>query len=74
MLVDIDQIVNLLVKNINVGQKIVVLLLTFDECVLNLKNICKSGCFFNSVEGLIDNFHVSLVIINQFDFLFVVDY
>ena len=65
--------VDLLVKDIDVCEEIVVLFLSLDESVLDFFYIGESSCFFDCVEGLVDNFHVPLIIVDQLDFFFVVD-
>ena len=72
-MIDVDQIIDFLVEDINVSEQVVVLLLTLDEGVLNLENIGQSGGFFDGGKGLIDNLHISLIVIDKFDFLFIVD-
>ena len=69
----IDKIVDFLVEYINIGEKVVVLLLSFDEGVLDLQNVGQSGGFLDGVEGLVNDLHISLVVINEFDFFLVVD-
>jgi len=73
LLIDINKIVDFLVQYINVSQQVIVLLFSFDKSVLNLNNICKSSCFFYRIKGFINNLHVSLIVINELDFFFVVD-
>ena len=72
MLIDIYQIVNLLIENIYVGQQIVVLFFTFDKSILDLDDVSETCGFLYRVKGFINNFHISLVIINEFDFFFVI--
>ncbi len=74
MLIHIYQIVDFLVEHVYVGKQIVVLFFTFNESILYLNDISKTCGFFYCVKGFIDDFHISLVIINQFHFLFVIYY
>ena len=46
---------------------------SFDEGVLDLEDVGQAGSFFDGVEGLIDNFHVPLVVVDKFHFFLVVD-
>lgn len=73
LLVDIDAVVDLLVQDVNIGEQIVVLLFSLDKRVLDLNDIGQSSGFFDSIKGLINNLHISLITINEFDFLFVVN-
>jgi hypothetical protein len=49
------------------------LLFTFYKSVLNLFYVCQSSCLFNGVESLINNLHVSLIVINELNFFLVVE-
>lgn len=62
-----------MIEDINISEKIVVLLLSFDEGILDLLDASQSCGFFDSVKGLINNFHITLVVINQLNFFFVVE-
>jgi len=73
MLVDVDQVVDFLVEDINIGEKVVVLFLTLDEGVLDLENVGQSCGFFDGIESLVNDFHVSLIIVDKFHFFLVVD-
>jgi len=73
VLIDVDQIVDFLIEHIDVGQQVVVLFLTFDESVLDLVYIGQSCRLFDGGKSFIDDFHVSLIVINKFDFLLIVD-
>ena len=73
VLIDVDQIVDFLVEHIDISEQVVVLLLSFDESVLDLENVGQSCCFFDGGKGLVDNLHVSLVVIDKFHFLLIVD-
>ena len=48
------------------------MLFAFDESVLNFLNVSQASSFLDGIEGLIDNFHVSLIVVNQLDFFLVV--
>ena len=74
MLIDIYQIVDFLVEDIHIGEQVVVLLLSLDESVLNFEDIGETSCLFDGVEGFINYFHVSLIVVNKFYFFFIVDY
>jgi hypothetical protein len=50
------------------------LFLTFDEGVLYFYDVSESGGLFDGVEGFINNFHISLVVVYKFNFFLVVDY
>lgn len=63
-LIIIDQGINLLIKYINIGQQIIILFLPFNKSILYLFYVSKSSCLFYCVEGLINYFHVSLVIVD----------
>ncbi len=72
ILIDIHKVINLLIENINIGKKIVILLFSLDECVLDLLNISETCCLFDSIESFIDNFHISLIVINKFNFFLII--
>lgn len=72
VLVDIDQVINLLIQHIYIGEEIVVLFFSLDEGVLDFEDVGQSGGLLDGCEGLVDNFHVSLVVVDQFDLLLVV--
>lgn len=74
MLIDVDQVVNFLIEDIHIGEQVVVLLLSLDESVLNFEDIGETSCLFDGVEGFINYFHVSLIVVNKFYFFFIVDY
>jgi hypothetical protein len=63
-----------LVEYVDIGEQVIVLFLPFDEGVLYLDNISETCGFFDCVEGLINDFHISLIVINKFHFLLVVHY
>ena len=69
----VDESIDFLIEDVNVSEEIVVLLLSFDEGILDLLDVGQSSGFFDGVEGLIDHFHVTLVVVNQFDFFLVVE-
>lgn len=73
VLVDIDQVVDLLVQHIDIGEEVVVLFFSLDEGVLNFEDVGQSGGLLDGREGLVDHLHVSLVVVDQFDLLLVVD-
>ena len=73
VVVDINEVIDFLVQDVNIGEEVVVLFFSFDEGVLDLEDVGESSGLFDSVEGLVDNFHISLVVIDQFDFFLVVD-
>ena len=73
ILIDVDQIIDFLIEHIDISQQVIVLFLTFDESVLDLENICQSCSFFDGGKCLIDDFHISLIVINKFHFLLIVD-
>lgn len=73
-MIDIDQIVDFLVEYVYIGKQIVVLFLTFNESILDLNDVSETCGFLYCTKGFIDDFHVSLVIINKFDFFFVIYY
>lgn len=73
ILVDIDQVIDFLVEDIDIGQEVVILFFSLDEGVLDFEDVGQSGCFFDGGKGLIDDLHVSLVVVNQFHFFLVVD-
>lgn len=74
IVVNINAIVDLLVEDINIGEQIIVLLFSLDKSVLDLDNIGQPSGFFDSIKGLINNLHISLITINQLDFLLVIEY
>jgi hypothetical protein len=49
------------------------LLLTLDEGVLDFLDVSQTGGFLDGVEGFINYFHVSLVVVDEFDFFLVVE-
>jgi hypothetical protein len=73
VLVDVHQVIDLLVEDIHIGQQVVVLFFSLDEGVLDFKNVSQSSCFLDGVEGLIDDLHVSLIVVDKFHFFLVVD-
>ena len=73
VLVDVDEVVDFLVEDINIGQKVIVLFLALDEGVLDLEDVGQASCFFDGGKGFIDHLHVSLVIVNQFHFFLIID-
>lgn len=70
--VDIDEVVDFLVEYIDVGEQIIVLFFSFDEGVLYFLDVGEAGGFFDGVEGLVNDLHIPLIIVDQFHFLFVV--
>ena len=74
LLVHINQIVDFLVEYVNVGEQVIVLFLSLDEGVLDLDDVSETCGFFDCIEGLIYDFHIPLIVINQFHFLLVVYY
>lgn len=73
VLVYINKVIDFLVENVHVGEQIVVLLFSLDESILDLQDISQTGSFLDRSEGFVNDLHVSLVVINQFHFLFVVN-
>lgn len=64
LLVDIDAVVDLLVQDVDIGEQIVVLLFSLDKGVLDFDDVGQSSGFFDSIKGLINNLHISLITIN----------
>ena len=60
-------------EEIDVVEEGVVLLLGFDERVHNLLNICDPSLLLDLCERIIDDLHVPLVLIDDFDLLLVVE-
>jgi hypothetical protein len=73
ILINIHKVINLLIKYINISEKVIILFFSLDKCVLNLLNICEACCLFYCIESLIDNLHISLVIIDKFHFFLIID-
>ena len=73
ILIDINKIIDLLIKYINIGKKVIILLFSFDKCILDLLNISETCSLFNSIESFIDNFHISLIVIDKLNFFFIID-
>jgi hypothetical protein len=73
ILIDINKVINLLIQDIHISEQVIVLFLTFDEGVLDFKDVGKARCLFNSGECFVDNFHIPLIVINKFDFFLVVN-
>lgn len=73
ILIDINKIIDLLIKYINIGKKVIILLFSFNKCILDLLNISETCSLFNSIESFIDNFHISLIVINKLNFFFIID-
>ena len=73
ILIDINKIIDLLIKYINIGKKVIILLFSFNKCILDLLNISETCCLFNSIESFIDNFHISLIVIDKLNFFFIID-
>ena len=65
--------INFLVQDIYISQEVVILFLSLNKSILDFFNVCQPCCLFDCVECLIDNFHVSLIIVNEFHLLFVVN-
>jgi hypothetical protein len=74
LMIDIYQIVDLLVEHINISQQVIILFLTFDESILNLNDISEACCLLDCVKSLVNNFHISLIVVYEFDFLLIIDY
>lgn len=72
--VDVDEVVDFLVEYIDVGEQIIVLFFSFDEGVLYFLDVGEAGGFLDGIEGLVNDLHVPLIIVDQFHFLFVVHY
>ena len=53
-----------MVENVNIGEKVIVLFFSLDEGVLYLMDISESSSFLDGGEGLIDNLHVSLIVVD----------
>lgn len=73
ILIDINKIIDLLIKYINIGKKVIILLFSFNKCILDLLNISETCSLFNSIESFIDNFHISLIVIDKLNFFFIID-
>lgn len=73
ILIYINKIINLLIKYINIGKKVIILLFSFNKCILDLLNIGETCSLFNSIKSFIDNFHISLIVINKFNLFFIID-
>lgn len=73
ILIDINKIIDLLIKYINIGKKVIILLFSFNKCILDLLNIGETCSLFNSIESFIDNFHISLIVIDKLNFFFIID-
>ena len=50
------------------------MLLSLDEGVLDFKDVGEASRFFDGGEGLINDLHVALIVVDQFYLFFVVDY
>lgn len=50
------------------------MLLSLDEGVLDFKDVSEASGFFDGGEGLINDLHVALIVVDQFYLFFVVDY
>lgn len=74
MLIDIHQVIDFLVEHVHVGQEIVVLLFSLYKRVLDLLYIREACGLFDGIEGLIDDLHISLIIINELNLFLIVDY
>ena len=72
ILIDINKVINLLIEHINIGEKIIILLFSLNECILDLLNICETCCLFDSIESFINNLHVSLIVIDEFNFFLII--
>lgn len=73
ILIYINKIIDLLIKYINIGKKVIILLFSFNKCILDLLNIGETCSLFNSIKSFIDNFHISLIVINKFNLFFIID-
>lgn len=73
MLIDVDQVVDLLIEDINIGQEIIVLFLALDESVLNFLNVSESSRFFDCVKSLVDDLHIPLIVVNQLNLFLIID-
>jgi hypothetical protein len=73
VLVDVHQVVDFLIEHVDVGEQVVVLFFSLDEGVLDLEDVGESGGFLDGGEGLVDDLHVALVVVNQFHFFLIVD-
>lgn len=49
------------------------MLLSLDEGVLDFKDVSEASGFFDGGEGLINDLHVALIVVDQFYLFFVVD-
>jgi hypothetical protein len=62
-----------LIEDIDVCKKIIVLLLALNESVLDFQDICESCGFFDGCKGLVNNLHISLIVIDEFHLLLIVN-
>lgn len=49
------------------------MLFALDEGVLDFFDVSQASGLLDGIEGLIDDFHVSLVVVNELDFFLVVE-
>ena len=61
-----------MIENIHIGEKIVVLFLALDEGALDFFDVGETCGFLDGVEGFVNNLHVPLIVINEFNFLFII--
>ena len=61
-----------MVEDIHIGEEVVVLLLSLDEGVLDFKDVSEASRFLDGGEGLINDLHVALIVVDQFYLFFVV--
>ena len=46
---------------------------SLDESVLDFLNVSQSSGLFDGIESLVDNFHISLIVVYEFHFFFVIN-
>ena len=71
--VAIDDGVDFLVEDVDAVDEVVVLLFAFDEGFLDFLDFGQSGGLIDRVESFVDDLHVALVAVEEFDFFLVVE-